>query len=131
MPSDTFSLDSIMKDLYPMPGQRIKQWVVDRRREDAWAQATCPKFFIPSHVDNTGLECRNATGLTPWCRLAHDCCQTCDVLEEVLRGRDEVVNWVAERELRPPIESDRSKLSDEVQPDFGPSPLFSFIKRDR
>lgn len=51
MTASTESTDSLFKDIYPRPGERIKQWVVDVRREDAWARETCPRFTMDPHND--------------------------------------------------------------------------------
>lgn len=110
------SVTATIKDMYPRPGERIKQWVVDAQREYQWELETCPRFFVHRHIDNTGLECRNA-GPTPWIHLNHDCCYTCGDMHGLFSVRPETVEWVHEKAKRPPIETDRSKLSDEIAPD--------------
>jgi len=112
----------IYKDYYPMPGERIKQYVVDGRRETAWERETCPKFKIAGHVDNCDdgrgySTCFNA-GMVTWDALvSHPHCETCNDFGETLRDDARVLSWLAEKARRPPIEPDRSKLSDEVEPD--------------
>jgi hypothetical protein len=41
----------------------------------------------------------------------------CGDLHEKLSDEPVVLAWLAEKAKRPPIEGDRTKLSDEVQPD--------------
>jgi hypothetical protein len=108
------SYGSTMKDLYPLPGTVLKQWVVDTYREDKWERETCPRFTVPQHDDNTGTECRNCWGDVMWTMLDHDCCYECGEWHRDFAKRPEVVAWLAERVKRPPIENDRTKLSDQV-----------------
>lgn len=120
---------AMMKDLYPLPGTRIKQWVVDQRREAAWAAETCPRVGVPRHDDNTGCECRNF-GPNLWAWLAHDCCSFCDDLYEYMAGRPDIAAWLVEKAARPAPTSDRSLLSDEIEPDYSLklNPLFNLVK---
>jgi hypothetical protein len=127
MTATIVSIDSLLKDMYPLPGQRIKQWVVDQRREDDWECETCPKIDIVSHEDNTGTTCRNV-GPLPWTFLDHDCCYTCGELHEATRTLAVVQEWLAEKAKRPPIEQDRAKFSEEVQADFGPVACHPLLK---
>jgi hypothetical protein len=109
----------IMRDMYPQPGERIKQWVVDTRRESEWERATCPRFPMYGHDDNTGIECRNSRAVVPWTWLeGHDCCYVCNDIGDGLRDNADVQRWQAERAARPPIEADRDRLSDEVEGDW-------------
>jgi hypothetical protein len=112
------SMNDLFKDMSPQPGSRLKQWVVDTRREDAWERETCPRFPVPEHEDNTGAVCRNSHDRVPWTYLNHDCCEYCNDECERLRSEPQVQAWLIARSERPPIEQDRSKYSDEVQPDY-------------
>ena len=112
------SLNETMKDVYPRPGTRIKQWVVDARREQQWERDTCPRIVMNDHEDNTGAPCRNCYGSVPWTYLDHDCCQICGDEHERIRMRPDVQAWLTERAARPAIEPDHSKLSDEIEPDL-------------
>jgi hypothetical protein len=113
------NMDSLFKDMYAQPGQRLKQWVVDQRRESKWENETCPKVSVPQHDDNTGASCRNGGDAVPWTYLSHDCCGLCEDFGDEAAKRDDVIAWRAEKAKRPPIETDHSKLSDEVQADYG------------
>lgn len=119
MSVDVSSYSGLLKDMYPLPGERIKQYVVDMRRNDLWERATCPRVDVEVHDDNCGSTCRNV-GRTPWSHLAHDACATCNELMDELAVQPGIIAWALERARRPPIEQDRSKLSDEIEPD---SPL--------
>lgn len=125
------NLNDIMKDLYPGTGTRLKQWVVDTRREAAWERETCPTVSVGPHEDNTGIECRNAISWTPWAYLNHDCCYICNVLQDETRVRADIQAWLVEKGRRPPVERDRTKLSDEVQADvsLGDHPLLKMVQR--
>jgi hypothetical protein len=114
------TMGALYKDVYPAPGTRIKQWVVDVRREHAWERETCPRIEVPTHEDNTGAVCRNAQTETPWSHLDHDCCYSCNDLQGATRDRADVQAWLAENANRPPIEADRTKLSDQVEPEIDP-----------
>lgn len=124
------SYNEVLKDMYPLPGTRVKQWVVDMRRESAWERETCPRVQVFGHPDNTGVECRNV-GSAPWSYLSHDCCSVCNDLLDAVGGRADMAAWTAERAARPPIEQDRSKLSDEVEPahEMRAHPLLELIPR--
>jgi hypothetical protein len=122
------SMDQLFRDMYPLPGTRLKQWVVDSRRERAWEVQTCPRVVVPVHDDNTGLECRNARSTVAWTDLNHDCCGECNELMEATESRDDVSAWLAEKAKRPPIEQDRTKLSDEVEPERE-HPTYTWLKR--
>lgn len=124
------SMSALFKDMYPRPGDRLKQWVVDQRREAKWERETCPRVSIAEHKDNTDAWCRNA-GLTPWTFLSHDCCSTCCDLHEATESRADVQAWLAEKAKRPPVEQDRAKLSDEVEPEFGPPGSHALFRRQR
>ena len=121
-----------MKDFYPLPGTRLKQYVVDQYREAAWERETCPRFDVEEHDDNTGLRCRNE-GPTPWTYLDHDCCHDCGDRHTALRDGPSVRAWLEEKAKRPPIESDRTKLSDEIARDLSlkENPVFAMLKKDR
>jgi hypothetical protein len=111
------SMDSLFKDMYPRAGDRIKQWVVDQRREYDWERETCPRFSVPEHEDNTGAVCRNSNDKVPWTYLNHDCCHDCGDYLEDLRETPSVQAWLDEKAKRPPIEQDRTKYSDEIAED--------------
>jgi hypothetical protein len=115
------NMTDIMKDMYPQAGSRIKQWVVDRRREAKWENETCPVSIVSEHRDNTDAPCRNVPSAI-WLALhQHDCCHVCnDQAEHEQQERCDVHNWLVDRKKRPPIEQDETKLSDEVQPDYPP-----------
>lgn len=125
------NFDGIMHDFYALPGTRLKQYVVDYRREDKWELETCPVLEIEEHDDNTGASCRNV-GRTAWSHLDHDCCYLCNErMEAAATHDDRVQEWLKEKAKRPPIEPDNMKLSDEYQPDFALQmhPIFDFIKK--
>lgn len=126
------SVSALFKDMYPAPGELIKQWVVDTRREYAWERKTCPRFSVADHVDNTGMSCRNE-GSALWVDLhEHDCCYDCNDQADALREGPSVQAWLAEKSKRPPIEQDHSKLSNEVQEDYpavASHPLFGLVDR--
>ncbi len=130
MTSTTISVDALFKDMYPRAGERIKQWVVDMRRERAWEVATCPHVDVPDHKDNTGADCRNV-GASIWVDLEkHDCCHDCEDLAAALRLRPDVAAWLA-RTDRPAVTRDRSVLSDEIAEDvtLRDHPLFRTVRR--
>jgi hypothetical protein len=131
--SSTSSFDSILRDMFPCAGDRLKQYVVDSRRESAWEAATCPRFPVPEHEDNTGAVCRNSNERVPWTALNHDCCHDCGDFHEAMRTGTTVVAWLAEKAKRPPIETDHEKLSDEIAPDvsLGEHPFFAMLKKER
>ena len=125
------SVDRTLKDMFPRPGMRIKQWVVDRWRESEWEHQTCPRFNVDPHLDNTGCECRNS-GETSFKHLNHDCCSTCEDLYELANNSQAVMNWLAERAKRPDICADRDKFSDEIAPDprTYEHPLLAMLPRE-
>lgn len=116
MTVSTVSMTATFKDLYPEAGTRIKQWVVELRREFAWERETCPRAQSPPHRDNTDLDCRNVPTAS-WLDLErHDCCGDCNDLAARLADRPDIAAWRALKADRPSITSDREALSDEVQP---------------
>lgn len=122
------SLDQALKDHYPLPGTRIKQYVVDARRRKTWELETCPTALIDAHQDNTGAGCRNS-GSARWLDFAcHDCCNTCNDFAEEVRHRPSVQAWLEERAKLPPVCSDRSLFSDEIEPDR-PNPVMAFMRK--
>lgn len=127
---NTFSFDQMMRDHYPLPGTRLKQYVVDSRREYAWERETAPRIYMKQHADNTGALCRNDGG-TPLPFLEHDCCHVCNRMLASVATWPDVAEWLTEKAKRPPVETDREKLSDEIEPDrsFADNPLFAFIKK--
>lgn len=102
----------MLRDMFPLPGQLIKQWVVDARRERKWEKETCPRRGVRAHDDNTGALCRNE-GAVPVVDLAHDCCGFCDDSMEEAAQASDVLAWEMRRAARPPICADRDKLSDQ------------------
>lgn len=114
------SMDATLKDLYAEPGARLKQWVVDTRRHDAWQRKTCPRLFMPPHDDNTGMPCCDGGLKALWRDLArHDCCYHCNDRAEGVKDEPRIVAWVAEDAIRnAEITKDRSILSDEIQEDY-------------
>lgn len=141
-----------LRDIYPTPGTRIKQWVVDENRESDWVRATCPVVDVPLHTDNCvgdGLEserdaeygppmgtyedrrlyCRNY-GVTLWTYLNHDSCYTCGDLHEATADRPDIAAWRVLRDARPPITTDRSLLSDEIAPELhmAENPIYAFTR---
>ncbi len=132
MTSTSVSVTHLFKDLYPRAGDRIKQWVIDSRRERAWDLETCPSVSLPPHKDNTDADCRNVPSAV-WIDLAqHDCCHECnDVAEAMEVNEPAVVAWLAERARRPPICADRAALSDEIAEDYSlrGHPLLAFTRK--
>lgn len=131
---DVVDISQTFKDMYPPSGGLIKQWVVDLRREHEWERETCPAITVATHEDNTGLTCRNSTeptGTTLYCFLHHDCCEVCDDLADSLAERADIAAWLAEKAKRPPIEQDRTKYSNEVEPhrELAPHPALGMLKR--
>lgn len=130
------TFDGLVRDMYPLPGTRLKQWVVDQRREAAWGRETCPLVLTETHDDNTGAPCSNS-GAAQWLHLeAHDCCGDCNDLAESTRDRPDVATWLKAKAQRPPVCADRDKLSDEVEPDrmatsMRGSPVFEMLRRPR
>lgn len=125
------SFTVVMKDMYPLSGTRMKQWVVETWRGLAWERETCPRIFIPVHDDNTGIQCRES-GPTQWTHAEmHDCCAICNEMAEGARRDPPVVQWLAERAARPPVTPDRETLSDEIAPDISlrDSPFLKMLKR--
>ena len=137
--SDLHSFDTTMKDVYPLPGTRIKQWVVDMRREDEWERETCPRLAVPNHYDECddieaasgALRVCTGSGSTQWRALALRDCRFCEGYYHGASRLPEVVAWLAAKAARPPVCADRSKLSDEIAEDIASlrdNPMFSFIK---
>jgi hypothetical protein len=115
--ADVVSIDAMFKDFYPLPGTRLKQYVVDMRAQHAWEAATCPAIDVGDHLDNTGAFCREAPR-TLWKFAAmHDCCAICNGAAADTKDREDVRLWLLEKAARPPIETDRAKLSDEIEPE--------------
>lgn len=113
---DLVSWDSMLKDYYPRPGERIKQYVVDQRRLDQWVSRTSPRFIIEAHDDNCGSQCRNF-GPTRYMDLRiHDCCNVCNDLAGAMASSPEVIAWQEELKKQPQPCDDRTKLSNEIAP---------------
>lgn len=125
------SFAAILKDRYRQPGDPIKQYVLDENREWEWERATCPRFNVDPH-DRPGCElhgdpdcahCHTLTNLCPnegettLLQLRDTGCDRCNELYEASLLLPSTVAWLAEKAARPPIEQDRSKLSDQVEPE--------------
>lgn len=132
------AFDATMKDVYPLPGSRIKQWVVDMRREDEWERETCPRLEVPQHYgdcDDTEAasgdvsDCASV-GPTSWLDIHGRECRFCDGFSQGSLGLPEMVAWFAAKRARPPICADRNQLSDEIAPDMGKmeSPLLALLR---
>ena len=132
MTFDIEAFDRAIRDRYPMPGEKLKQYVVDERREAEWECETCPRFTPAEHEDNTGTECRNSMSSVPWTHLAHDCCYFCNDLGERYEQTPEVQAWLAEKAKRPPIETDETKFSNEVAGDWttGKHPFLAMLPKE-
>lgn len=123
------SVTSLYKDLYPRPGTRIKQWVIDDRAVDAWERETCPQFPVDAHDGGDGITCPSC-GPTLWIDLRHAECDTCSTLADKLRERPEVVTWCAEQAVRrAAITADHSLLSDEIAPPLVDISEHPFLKK--
>lgn len=112
------SVTATMKDLYTLPGTRIKQWVVELRRNLAWEDETCPLVFVPEHDNDQGSRCDSSGHTTQWRRLSNHECQFCNDLQDATIGRLDVAEWRAVRDSRPKPTEDRDALSEEVAPDL-------------
>ncbi len=128
----TGSIDAMLKDRYPQPGERIKQYVVDERIADEWDRETCPRIDVPEHLDNTEVPC-HVSGKVPWVSVFQSCsCGTCSDTADEARTRDDIIAWFARRaKERPTICADETKLSNEIAPDWPSlrsSWLFSLVK---
>lgn len=127
------SFDGMLRDHFALPGTRLKQYVVDGRRETQWENETCPRVFVFSHTDNTGAACRNSGQQTLYTHLDHDCCGPCNDFAELIKERPEIREWLELKAKRPPIEQDTSKLSDEYAAEWlrAAPALFAFIKKQK
>lgn len=119
------AFDRTMKDVYPLPGTRIKLWVVEMRREEAWADETCPRLDVPNHYDDSEehaapgeLTYCAGSGSTAWRDLGQRECRFCEGFYHGAASRPEVVAWLAAKAARPPITEDRDALSDEIAEDL-------------
>lgn len=108
--------DRYWRDLHPRPGERIKQYVVDLRKEREWALGTCPRIEVAEHADNSGATCRNV-GSARWIDLDVDGCSTCSNLCNSQRYRSDIAVWRVQADERFGETSDRTALSDEVAGD--------------
>lgn len=83
---DTTSFDQMMKDLFPKPGEPMKQWVLDARAARRELERTGKRVAVPPHRDNTDIDCRNVGDATLVYDLEHhDCCHVCNELGEASR----------------------------------------------
>lgn len=125
------SVSETLKDFYPLPGARIKQYVVDTRRENAWALETCPRFDIDKHQHEDNGWDYTFGGTHNWLHLGQQSCDTCEALYDKLESTPEVQAWLAEKAARPPIEPDHTKLSDEIAEDVAmrEHPLMAMVGR--
>lgn len=124
------SVSATFKDLYPAAGSRIKQWVVEFRREGEWERETCPRIESVPHRDNTDCDCRNVPSAT-WLDLErHDCCCDCNDFAAQLADRPDISAWRALKAARPPITTDREALSDEIAPrlELSDNPMLTFVR---
>lgn len=129
--SDLETIDSALKDRYPAPGTRIKQYVVDERKQAEWDRQTCPMIPVDSHLDNEGFGC--CSGQVLWIDLRDYCCNTCDAIKGKTYDSAIMRLWVAERAKQPPICANRTLLSDEIAPEWATMnrehPLLKAFKR--
>jgi hypothetical protein len=137
-PRTTVSFDRVIKDRYPAPGDRIKQYVVDEQRERAWEQRTCPHVGIGPHLDDDGEACmwRNAVaGDALWCDLDRNVnCSFCRLAGDRAQHRHDIAAWRVMKAQRPPICEDRDKFSEEIAPPLGDlrdNPLLTFVRERR
>lgn len=117
-----------LKDFYALPGTQLKQYVVDTNREYAWEDATCPRFNVDPHGDAD--EPCVVYGEVKWTSLGE--CDICQVLRDKAARETAVKAWLAAKAVRPSIESDRTKLSDEFAaewPAMRESPLFAMLTK--
>lgn len=131
-PMTLTSFDAIMCGRYSEPGARMKLYIVDEQREREWAEQTCPRVRIGLHCDVDGDPCANS-GDVPWISLEQNQYQCDECARAYHHGAklDRVVAWLVERDKRPPICADRTKLSDKIAPSIAlaNSPILSFIRR--
>ena len=127
------SVGQTMKDFYPLPGERLKQYVVDTNREYAWEEATCPVVDVPTHHHSSdGEGSFEFDGELRWTLLARMDCDFCENLYYSLRDTPAVKAWLAEKAKRPPVEPDRTKLSDQIAPEWPAMrehPMFALTKK--
>ena len=77
--------DSMMRDLFPQPGEPVKDWVIAARAERAELERTGKRVAVAPHNDNCGGGCRNVGPATLVHDMAHhDCCYTCNDAAEAL-----------------------------------------------
>jgi hypothetical protein len=125
-----------LKDYYPLPGTRIKQYVLDTYRENEWERDTCPKVEMIEHDDNTGMPCRYSATSAQWRYvLDHDCCEVCNAVGVALANEPRIKAWLDEKAKRPPICADRELLSDRIAPEWASvtaeNPLLKMMKKVR
>lgn len=130
----TGSFDEMMRDHYPIPGSLIKQYVVDERREKAWADATCPTVEVVPHSDPSADDCDApcCSGSVQWHRLANGC-DICLAVQHATREIERVVSWLALAANRPPICPDHAAFSDEIAPPMQPdrNPMLAILRKAR
>lgn len=108
-----------LKDYYPLPGTRIKQYVLDTHRENEWERDTCPKVAMIEHDDNTGTPCHYSASSAQWRYvLDHDCCEVCNAVGVAFASEPRIKAWLDEKARRPPICADREVLSDKIAPEW-------------
>jgi hypothetical protein len=138
------SFDTVLRDRYPLPGERIKQYVVDERRIDAWERETCPKLPVPPHYedpDDTEAASGDVVGCpsvgeTRW-RDIQGCdssCRFCEGFAFAARSLPVMVDWFAARDrylAEYPICADREQRSDEISPevDLRSNPVLAMLRR--
>ncbi len=126
------TFDADMKDIYAVPGTRLKQWVVALRDDQEWEREACPSIDdVREHLNDSGSACSNH-GRVQWRILDDHECQVCRDVSERFASRPDVEAFLRECAARGAKRSaiDRSLVSDEVQPDLSlrDSPLFSFLR---
>lgn len=117
-PMTTRSMDQVMKDFYPLPGTRIKQYVVETRAFYEWERGSAPKFYVGEHKNDYGNPCGNGAREVSWLQMDDSDCQTCRDNQEATERDPAMLAWYPERAARrEAICKDTEKLSDEIAPD--------------
>lgn len=125
------SIGESMRDLFPLAGQRIKQWVVEQRREEAWTRATCPVVVVHVHHDDSEALCARSGSDVQWYLLDDHECQECSDLQEATSNQTDVEAWLRVRASRPPITRDHVTMSDEIEGDSAlqDNPLLALLRK--
>ncbi len=81
---DLASLDTLYKEMYPLPGQPEKEWVLKMREAKAEIERIGKRVAVAEHRDNCGDWCRNIGPATlVYDMTTHDCCGECNDAGEV------------------------------------------------